>query len=60
MDEYLLLEVVDDVVMILVAYALDVGHVDLLEYFLKTLNTTQKIAVEEDLKEKRSFDVVYK
>ena len=40
MDEYLLLEVVDDVVMILVAYALDVGHVDLLEYFLKTLNTT--------------------
>ena len=40
MDEYLLQEVVDDVVMILVAYALDVGHVDLLEYFLMKLHRT--------------------
>ena len=39
MDEYLLQEV-DDVERILVAYVLDVDHVDLLEYFQMKLHKT--------------------
>ena len=40
MDEYLLQEEVDDVERILVAYVLDVDHVDLLEYFQMKLHKT--------------------
>ena len=40
MDEYSLQEEVDDVERILVAYVLDVDHVDLLEYFQMKLHKT--------------------
>ena len=40
MDEYLLQEEVDDVERILVAYVLDVDHVNLLEYFQMKLHKT--------------------
>ena len=52
MDEYLLLEEVDDEVRILVAYVLDVDHVTLLVYFLLKLHKSWMIDEGVELKAK--------